>query len=67
MVLGGVGDGPVANLAVVATHFHFAGPALDETFGSLGRRVVIIVRRAILGHGALGAPASGQMEKNGVL
>jgi hypothetical protein len=65
VVVGGVGDRPVAELAVVTTFFYFAGPAFDEALGSL--EWLAIMLRAILGHGALGTPASGRWEKNGAL
>ena len=66
VVVGGVGDCPVAELAVVAALFDFAGPALDETFGSLERWTIRLMR-VILGHGALGTPATGRWEKDGAL
>ena len=59
VVVGGVGDGPVADLAVVAALFDVAGPALDETFGALEGWTVRL-RVLFLRHGALGAPASGR-------
>lgn len=37
VVVGRVGDAPVAELAGVAAGGEFAGPALDEGFGSLAR------------------------------
>jgi hypothetical protein len=65
VVVGGVGDGPVAELAVVTALFDFARPAFYEALGSLERWTAML--SAILGHGALGAPASGRWEKNGAL
>jgi hypothetical protein len=65
VVVGGVGNGPVAELAVVAALFHFAGPALDEAFGSLEWWAAML--SAILGHGALGTLASGRWENDGAL
>lgn len=65
VVVGGVRNRPVAELAVVTTFLHFAGPALNETFGSLEWWAAML--SAILGHGALGTLASGRWENDGAL